>query len=301
MGTDLPFAAHRGAAYLDLIDPVQRKGLYGWQEVLRLGCGDLVDGNYFINNQIYLCAETADYIYSDFTPTTVNYERGSRPVLDKIVDAMGVTDLPDFSKFLWLGRFVRDLPNARAWDLGREAQDGGTEEDLIQKRVSVCNEQARLMIILCQVAGLPARYVGHHIGGHGVTEICIDGRWAYYDIRGRFFFLNPEDDAVQRGEPGRMASTWEVWQDTGLIRRQPPWVMREIHPRYATGDGYRMTEANYFHPKECTGVVNYFVADHDTFNYARDWPMSDEDKRRAKELADERNEARRALGMIAGY
>jgi len=214
---------------------------------------------------------------------------------------MGVMDFPDFLKFLWLGRFVRDLPNARAWDLGKEAQDGGTEEELIAKRASVCNEQARLMIILCQVAGLPARYVGHHIGGHGVTEIYIDGHWSYCDVRGRFFFLNPEDDAVQRGEPGRLASTWEVWQDTSLIRRQPAWVVREIHPRYAQGDPYEKTEGSYFHPKECTGVVNYFVADHDTFDYGRDWPMSDEDGRRVRELVAERNEARKQLGMIHGY
>lgn len=214
---------------------------------------------------------------------------------------MGVLDLPDFEKFLWLGRFVRDLPNARAWALGKEAQDGGTEEELIQKRASVCNEQARQMIILCQVAGLPARYVGHHIGGHGVTEVYVDGHWSYFDTRGRFFFLEPEDEALRFGRPGRLASTWEVWRNTALIRRQPEWVRREIHPRYARGDAYRTTERNYFHPKECIGVVNYFVADHDRFDYGRDFPMSEEAVQRCKELEAERQEARKALGMLYGY
>lgn len=287
-----PFAEYRGLAYLDKLDDAdQRDALFAWGEVLRLGQGDLVDGSYFIDSQIYLCAETADYIYSDYTPTTVDYRAGSRPVLDMIVAGLAVAGLGDFEKMLWLGRFVRDLPNARGWDLGKESQDGGTEEELIAKRALVCNEQARLMVILCQVAGLPARYIGHHIGGHGVTEVYIDGRWSYFDTRGRFFF-KPD---------GRLASTWEVWREPSLIRSQSEWVRREIHPRFATGDAYRMTECNYFHPKECTGVVNYFVADHERFDYGRDWPMSPQDLQRVDELLALRNEARARLGMIAGY
>lgn len=76
MAEPLPFAEYRGLAYLDRIDPDQRKGLYAWGEILRLGQGDLCDGSYFIDSQIYLCEATADYIYSDYTPTTVNYQRG---------------------------------------------------------------------------------------------------------------------------------------------------------------------------------------------------------------------------------
>jgi hypothetical protein len=285
---------------LEIIDEVQRKGLYGWQEILRLGQGTLCDGEYFINSQIYLCEATAEYIYSEYTPTTVEYEEGSRPFLEKVVDGMGVAKLDDFEKFLWLGRFVRDLPDARGWDLGEDAQNGGTEEELIEKRVSVCNEQARLMVILCQVAGLPARYVGHHIGGHGVTEIYVDGHWSYHDIRGRFFLK----------EDGQLASTWEVWQDREIMRRQPEWVQRELHPRYVVPqlegcepvrDPYLVPYSNYFHPKECTGVVNYFVADHGKFDYSRDWPMSEEDKRKTQELVEQRQEARRELGMVLGH
>jgi len=284
-----PFAEYRGTAYLDRIDPDQRKGLYAWQEILRLGQGTLVDGEYFINTQIYLCKETAKYIYSDYSPTTVNYKRGSRPFLDKIVESLGILKRCDFEKMLWLMRFIRDLPAARAWDLGVDAQNGGTEEELIQKRVSVCNETARLMVTLCQVAGLPARYVGHHIGGHGVTEIYVDRHWSYCDIQQGLFFLK---------KSGQLASTWEIWQKPAIIRQQPDWVRREIHPRFCREcDPYLVRERTFFHPKECTGIVNYFIVDHQKFDYARDWPMSKEDIRRCDELSAERDEVRRKFRM----
>ena len=283
------FEEYRGTAYLDRVDPDQRVALHAWQEILRLGQGTLVDGEYFIDNQIYLCRETADYIYADYTPTTVNYQLGSRPTLDKIVESMGILKLGGFEKMLWLMRFARDLPDARGWDLGVDAQNGGTEEELIEKRVCVCNETARLMVTLCQVAGLPARYVGHHIGGHGVTEVFVDGHWSYCDPRIGLFFLKRN---------GALASTWEIWQEPAIIRQQPDWVRREALPRFhCEGDPYLMPERAFFHPKECTGIVNYFVADHQRFDYGRDWPMSEDAIRRTGELSARRDAVRRRFRM----
>jgi hypothetical protein len=281
-----PFAGYRGTAYYDKIDDDQRAGLSAWEEILRLGQGNLVDGAYFIDSQIYLCPETADYIYSAFTPTTVSYGRGSRPFLDKVVEGLGLAGLPDFRKFLWLMRFVRDLHSTRGWT--PDIFSGGTEEDLIQKRALICNEKARLMVALCQVAGLPARYVGHHIGGHGVTEVCIDGHWAYGDVQAGKFFLKPD---------GQLASTWEIWRDPKIIRRQPEWVQNEIHPMAVKADPYLITESAYFNAKECTGVVNYFVADHPKFDYTWTATANPDFDRQIAPLAERRNRARRKLGM----
>ena len=284
-----PLAEYRGTAYLDMLDPVRRKGLFGWQEIVRIAIGPLVDGEHFIHSQIYLCKETADYIYADYTPTKVKYKPGSRPVLDKIVGRMKLAKLSDFEKMLWLMRFVRDLGAVRAWDLGKEAMDGGTEEELIAKRVAVCNECSRLLITLCQVAGLPARYIGHHIWGHGVTEVYVDGHWSYCDPQQGRFFLKKN---------GQLASTWEIWQRPAIIRQQPDWARREVHPRYHyEGDPYLAAEHGCFHPKECTGIVNYPIADHRRFDYARDWPISKADERRIKQCAAERDQARRELRM----
>ncbi|HOX07007.1 MAG TPA: transglutaminase domain-containing protein [Planctomycetota bacterium] len=279
-----PFAEYRGTAYHNLVDPDQRAALEAWSTILRWGEGNRVDGAHFIDSQIYLCAQTAEYIYSDYTPTVVNHAPGSRPGLEKVVRELGVAGLPDFRKFLWLMRFVRDLPDTREWHT--DLFSGGTEEDLIAKRVWVCNEQARLLIVLCQVAGLPARYVGHHIGGHGAVEAWLDGHWSYCDVRGKFF-LRPD---------GKLASVWEIWQNPAQIRAQPAWVQNEIHPRYAGGDPYLRTESAYFNPRECTGVVNYFVADHDKYDYTWGFEIPGFGERTAA-LRAERDRVREKLGM----
>ena len=280
-----PFATYRGTAYLDMVDADQRVALEIWEQLLRLGEPGLVDCEHFIDTQLYLCEATAEYIYTDYTPTTVDYQRGSRPKLEAVLDAMALWDRPEFDRFLWLARFVRDLPNKHDWTPDPYA--GGTEEELIEKGCVMCNEQARLMVVLCQIAGLPARYVGHHIGGHGVVEVYVDGHWGYHDIRGKFFF-KPD---------GALAGTWDIWRDPSIIRRQPEWVTREVHPRYLRDDPYAMTEKTFFHPKECTGITNYFVADRDTFNYAHS-PNEPDWQERTAGLRAKRNAVRRTFGMV---
>jgi hypothetical protein len=252
-----PFEEYRGRNYLEKVDADQREALEAWEEVLRMGESGKVDCEHFIDEQLYLTPETAEYIYSDYTPLELKYERGSRPKLDETVDMLTMPEMSEFEKFLWLARFVRDLPDKRNWEPVEFT--GGTEEELIEKGVQMCNEQARLMVVLCQVAGLPARYVGHHIGGHGVTEVYIDGKWAYYDIRGKFFF-----DAEEK-----LASTWEIWQNPAVIDRQPDWVAREVHPRYRpNGDPYLTTRKSFFNPKECTGITNYYVWDAEEYDFS---------------------------------
>ena len=169
----------------------------------------------------------------------------------------------------------------------------------------MCNEKSRVMIALCQAAGLPARYVGHHIGGHGVSEAFVDGRWAYFDNRGAFFLLDPESRTAQRGEPSPLAGTWEIWQDRSLIRRQPPWVTREVLPRarrvalrddLVIDDPALASEHKYFHPKEGTSVTNYFIWEAARFNYAHA-PEDPDYRGKCAAWWNTRTDVQRKLGM----
>jgi len=277
-----PFEEYRGRNFLEKVDADQREALEAWETILRMGEAGKVDCEHFIEEQLYLTAETAEYVYSDYTPLELKYEHGSRPKLDETVDMLTTPEMSEFERLLWLGRFVRDLPNKHNW--APMPFTGGTEEELIEKAPAMCNEQARLLVVLCQVAGMPARYVGHHIGGHGVTEVYVDGSWAYYDIRGKFFFK----------EDGRLANTWEIWQDPAIIDRQPDWVVREVHPKYRPkGDPYLITRRSFFSPKECTGITNYSVWDADKYDFSH--PPEDEnfvqntaDLRRARNCVREK-------------
>jgi len=60
-----------------------------------------------------------------------------------------------------------------------------TEEDLLRSGHGWCNEQARVLVALTQVAELPSRLVFAHSrdgkAGHVATEVYVDGKWVLVD------------------------------------------------------------------------------------------------------------------------
>lgn len=235
----------------------------------------------FFDEMILLCKETADYLYSQYTPSTVSYAPQSRPFLEKIVTQVTEGKKSDKAKLLALMKYVRDisemytLPEEIRNTVSEEGKPvestlifyGGTEEELIKKGGSMCNELARILIILCQIAGIPSRYVGHicsfqkdlsipYPSGHGVVEAYIDDKWVYMDIRGQHFY---KDD-------GKLASTWELINDNSLIDKQPGSVMEMI------GKDYNLTSSrSYFSPDTMTFICNYFVHESDRYEYPWIW------------------------------
>jgi len=202
---------------------------------------------------ILLCSATRDHLYSDFTPLELQYRPGSRPVLEQILqDRIRAQDCRSQRELaLAIMRFVRDLPGDP-----RDPMDlpyyGGSEEDVIEKQSGLCNEQARVLIVLAQIAGLPARYVGHIPGDHGTTEIYVDGGWAYFDVRGQYF-IKPD---------GRLASFAEIKQNPALIESQSPEVLAEIRP------GYSLESIREFARPQCmTFIGNYFAWEQDRYGF----------------------------------
>ena len=67
-------------------DPVTRKGCELWLQRVIAFYGE--DGGVdveIIDAQLPLTEETAEYVYSEFTPLDIGYVRGSRPLLEKII------------------------------------------------------------------------------------------------------------------------------------------------------------------------------------------------------------------------
>jgi len=240
-----------------LADEDARQAFLLWARKVKLFFGEGVDG-ITPDEQVILCEATADYLYSGYTPTRVDYRPGSRPVLEEVAHRVTRGFSADRDKVLALMRYVRDLePNPQREDLFA----GGTEEEIIKKRAWTCNEKARLLICLCQVAGYPARFVGHHIGGHAVTEVYFEGKWAYLDVRGKYFFL-PD---------GSFANTWEIWNNPSLITSQKGEIYLEMPPGYTIDP----TRDMYFHPREVIGINNYPVSRAEDYDYSwkidKDW------------------------------
>ena len=171
-----PFAAYRG----------RKQGAIFADSRTRRGCAlwlDRVLGYYgekggvdveIIDGQLGLCAKTADYLYSDFTPLAVPYVRGSRPLLEQTVAEVVKPRMGEREKALAIMRRCRDNR-----DKGLAKPDlfcGGTEEELLKRGALMCNEISRVFICLCQVAGLPARVYSAHISGHMMAEVHADGK-----------------------------------------------------------------------------------------------------------------------------
>jgi len=236
--------------FLSVFDGLQR--LYG----------GTVEGQLH-ENVVVLCAETADFLYTRFTPTEVNYRQGSRPVLEATVREVTADCVTDREKVLALLRYVRDIYKQPSSD-DESSLRGGTEEQLLESGPRLCEFQSRLLAALWQVAGFPARRVAHFIGGHAVTEVYFEDKWAYIDIRG-IYILKPD---------GKFASTWEIWTHPEWIQNQSEEVIadrvQEGDP--SLGDIYRWdnTPNQYFHPNEVTTIMNYDISQAAQYSYGRE-------------------------------
>ena len=75
---------------------------------LQKSYGGTVEGQLH-ENVVLLCAETSEFLYSHFTPTTVDYRQGSRPVLEATVEEVTADLVTEREKVLALLRYVRDI------------------------------------------------------------------------------------------------------------------------------------------------------------------------------------------------
>lgn len=241
------------------------------RSVYRPGTVDYV----MFDEAVVLNERTAEAIYTDFTPLDQPYARGSRVFLEKVADQVtdGLGD--DRAKAIALMDWCRDIPftyapQSRTFGEGQgEAFHGGAEEEVIRKGSSMCNEQARVLCVLAQIAGIPSRYIGHMLQidyddpasmtGHGVNELYVDGAWAYFDIRGKFF---------QKAD-GSLASTWELICDPSIIDQQPKEVADHMLKQSSLDKSRK-----YLSPDSVQVVVNYLAADHGRYDYSWVYPSA---------------------------
>jgi len=218
---------------------------------------------------VLLNDRTAEAIYSDFTPLDQPYTPGGRVMLEKIVAQVTDGLKTERDKAIALMDFCRDIPFTygrvgRAYGEGKgELFHGGTEEEVIKKGSTMCNEQARVLCILAQIAGICSRYVGHMLPidydnprsntGHGVNELYVDGSWAYFDIRGKFF---------QKAD-GTLASVWDLICDPSIIDEQP----EEVTSHMLKETSLERT-ARYVSRENVHIVANYLAADHAKYDYS---------------------------------
>lgn len=167
-------------------------------------CGGVVKGidRYQANLFILHRPETHDYLYSEYTPLDAGYERGLLPGYERVVERYTDATMSQTEKALAL--LQRAMPVVmRHPKMPPLGQDVGPDRNLMDEALLAsgsgwCNEQARVFVRLCQVAGLQGRIVHLFGQNHTVAEFHADGRWVFVDASWLF---------VARSDDGELLST----------------------------------------------------------------------------------------------
>jgi hypothetical protein len=139
---------------------------------------------------------------------------------------------------------------------------GMTEEDLLQSGHGWCNEQARVLVALTQIAGLPSRLVFAQSRdskiAHVVTEVYVDNKWVLVDQTEGWIFTRQDGRPINVHD---LRTDPEVWREADALYKAQQQRNRERAKDksfWDTGHGIARRE----HPMdlfECVGYQNYFI------------------------------------------
>ena len=179
--------------------------------------------------QVVLNEETADYLYTVHTPLDLHYVPGSRPQLERVVSRVVDPSMKERGKVLAIVDYCHHGFREDYADILPEKMVvlNAREEEVLKLNGGQCEDRARLMICLCQIAGIPARLVvvySHYRseenyavhGGHAIVEIFCEDAWAFFDTNVMDFYCRRDD--------GRIASLWDLRQRPELVENQPDSV-----------------------------------------------------------------------------
>ena len=163
---------------------------------------------------VRICDETADHLYTGFTSTYTTYRRGTRPALERVVEALPGNLQTSEDIVRGVATFTRCLNPPRTTPT-EEIVFGGTEEEIIARGSEFCGEHARVACALLQVAGIPSRIViladtETAYTGHVMVEGFRNGKWGAVDSSTSVLYMR---------EDGQPATTWELIRHPELIEK----------------------------------------------------------------------------------
>ncbi len=176
-------------------------------------------------NQVVLNARTADWLYRRPDPADYVCPAEARPVLHRIGERLRLDQLDEAERVRAILQYCYDgFRDDFPMPFGDEVYVlNAREEEVLKLGGGQCEDRARVICCLCQVAGLPARIVASYPcidasqnyelqGGHALNEIYLQGRWAMFDSLVDLQFIRPD---------GVLAHTWDLMKDASLVDIQP--------------------------------------------------------------------------------
>lgn len=246
---------YKGINILNVLKTDAKKGVYqaNWDQLYK-NYGDNVEWQR-LREQVYLCDATREYLYSK--PDKVRYVKGTRPVIDAIVEYVTKNSSNDRDKVLSLLLYGRDLYLTHGKHIPYSFY-GGTEEQLIEKGENLCECMGRLMVSLCEAAGYPGRIVMHVVNGHITCEIYLEDKWCFFDPRFAVFYVDKDN---------RILSIEEIMAKRSVVFEQPEWVRNYVS---AQTNYDAMAQKNYnqfMHPNEIQCYCDYSLMDYNLYTF----------------------------------
>jgi len=246
------------AAELTIAGEARRRAFRANYAQLFINYGNTVDFQ-LRQEQVILCEETVDFLYSEFTPLIIRYEPGSRPQLEEVVGRATDGCTSDRDAAVRLMRLCRDLYHDRWYTAEFDHYVyGGTEEQLLEKGEILCECLGRLHVALCEIAGIPGRVIMHVVGGHICSEVYVDEHWAYFDPRCGMYFEKSD---------GSLASVRDLLENPALIHAQREELKAEVSPWFTWEERAWKCEHKYFTPAEINGYQNYSLSEAHRYRY----------------------------------
>jgi hypothetical protein len=202
-----------------------------------------------MDNMIRLNSDTTSYLYSDYTPTAISYENGSRLYLENIIRNLNENCGSREELISKIAKFTSQLQEKCANDLDL-FEVGGTEEFIIEHGSDWCTDVSRVGCALFQVAGIPTRLVylinmGRAYSGHVIVEVFREKGWGAVDTSAAVVYYDVEKNPV---------SVWSLMNTPDLI---------DAHSK---GDITPYTNTSQF---EAAAMSNYYTWERDKYNYKR--------------------------------
>ena len=168
---------------------------------------DVWQGNHYLMHN----DKTHGYLYGDIASFRFPYQKGTLPAFERLVaeyTSEQMTDREKAVKLLTVAMAERIRHTGIAPFGGKCATDRAMDDSaLLASGKAWCNEQARVFVRMCQVAGVPARLIFLFYdagGGHVVAEFHADGQWSMADASWLCVFPD---------EQGRLMSADECHND----------------------------------------------------------------------------------------
>jgi len=199
------------------------------------------------SRMVRLCHQTAEYLYTSFTPSEVRYARSARPKVEAILNSVCPCGFGPEECVAAIIEFTRKLGNRAEQDL-EKMRFGGTEEEIIERGSDWCTDVARVACVMCQVAGFPCRIVNlfdldRANNGHVIVEAQRSGRWGA---------LDSSTGIVYMAADGLPASVWDLMNNPRLVDEHG----KNPRARYTTPGQFK-----------AAGIANYFVWESHRYDY----------------------------------